>query len=165
MDNNQPASPPTSQPAPATSPQMTGFYKAGIIRRYLAVLVDNLIFIPINLILFFFTAILLGRDHSNLLLLAAGPVYYILISSIVWFIYNVFFILRNGSTPGKKLLKIKVISITEESLKPGQVVIRESIGKFLSGLILNLGYLWALHPMGGTRSSIVYFEFMPTFKI
>jgi len=48
--------------------------------------------------------------------------------------YNIFFITKNGATPGKKFFKIKVLR---------SAVLRETVGKLLSGLVFNLGYIWA----------------------
>lgn len=56
--------------------------------------------------------------------------------------YNVLFTAAKGQTPGKMALSIRVTDTTGK--KPGfaQVVLRETVGKFLSGLLLGIGYLW-----------------------
>ena len=46
-----------------------------------------------------------------------------------------------GGTLGKKLFKLKVCKATEEKLSLFTVIYRESIGRYLSGLILFIGYI------------------------
>ena len=49
-----------------------------------------------------------------------------------------------GTTAGKRLLNLRVVpSGTGEKLRLFDVVYRETIGKFLSGVILNIGYIIA----------------------
>jgi len=51
---------------------------------------------------------------------------------------------RTGQTPGKRLMKIRLIS--NETLAPltyGKVILRETLGKMLSALTLGIGYLMA----------------------
>lgn len=56
-------------------------------------------------------------------------------------VYFVLLTYYTGATLGKKLLHIRVIS--NENRKPTffEILFRESVGKFLSGLILEIGYL------------------------
>ncbi|HCS78252.1 TPA: hypothetical protein DIV55_00745 [Patescibacteria group bacterium] len=59
------------------------------------------------------------------------------------YFYAVFFISATGATPGKLLLGIRVVSKTTN--KPPSLftaIMRESVGKFISGILLELGYLW-----------------------
>lgn len=46
-----------------------------------------------------------------------------------------------GGTLGKKLFKLKVCKATDEKLSLFTIVYRESIGRYLSGLILFIGYI------------------------
>lgn len=58
------------------------------------------------------------------------------------YIYSTYFIHRWGQTIGKKIMGIQVIS--EATEKPPRLIpalIRETFAKFLSGLLLYLGYL------------------------
>jgi uncharacterized RDD family membrane protein YckC len=57
--------------------------------------------------------------------------------------YYVWFFSESGQTPGKKLLKIKVIVADGGSLGWGRALLR-TIGYGISALPLGLGYLWAL---------------------
>lgn len=63
---------------------------------------------------------------------------------IVIIIYNVGFITRYGATPGKMLLKIKVISIDGKNVSFGQALLREAIGKLVSGILLSAGFYWVI---------------------
>lgn len=47
----------------------------------------------------------------------------------------------SGSTIGKKLFHLKVISSEERELTLFEVVFRETVGRFLSSFILNAGYI------------------------
>jgi len=51
---------------------------------------------------------------------------------------------RYNTTLGKRLVKIKVISVSGEKLSLIQIIIRETIGRMISGSFGGLGYLWAL---------------------
>ncbi|OOM81980.1 RDD family protein [Clostridium puniceum] len=46
-----------------------------------------------------------------------------------------------GGTLGKKLFKLKVCKATHEKLSLFTIIYRESIGRYLSGLILFIGYI------------------------
>jgi uncharacterized RDD family membrane protein YckC len=50
----------------------------------------------------------------------------------------------NGMTPGKRLLGMKVIRDDGRSAGFGTMLVREWVGKWISGLILSLGFLWIL---------------------
>jgi len=55
-------------------------------------------------------------------------------------IYTYFFLRKNGQTPGKKLLNIKIISLhSNDKLSFGTIFLREVLGKFLSVGFLAIG--------------------------
>lgn len=113
------------------SGDVNGWYKATVLRRFFALFIDGLIFTPIVLVL----ALSLAKQLGGLvwfMIYFLGP------------ILGVFFIWRFGATPGKMLLKIRVVNTEYKPVSFLQVLLRETIGKFLSGLVWNLGYLWAL---------------------
>lgn len=106
-----------------------GVEYAGFGRRLAAVLVDGLI---------------VGAAGGLLGLLApdsGGAQALVALGSVL---YYVLFIGVKGQTPGKMALGIKVVG--PDGGPPGAVraFVREVVGKFLSGLILCLGYLWML---------------------
>jgi uncharacterized RDD family membrane protein YckC len=106
-----------------------GVEYAGFGRRLAAVLVDGLI---------------VGAAGGLLGLLApdSGGVQALVVLGSV--LYYVLFIGVRGQTPGKMALGIKVVG--PDGGPPGAVraFVREVVGKFLSSLILCLGYLWML---------------------
>lgn len=55
--------------------------------------------------------------------------------------YYVFFTGYSGQTPGKMLMRIKVVRTDGTALTYGRAFLREVIGKFTSGIILGIGYL------------------------
>ena len=58
--------------------------------------------------------------------------------SLVYFVLMTYFF---GATLGKKALKIKVIKQNNEKLSLIDVIYRESIGRYLRGLIIFIGYI------------------------
>lgn len=62
--------------------------------------------------------------------------------ALVWFAYQVVFLQRLGTTPGKRLLKLKVISMDGRELDNKQRMTRAAVS-LLSGYAAGLGYLWA----------------------
>lgn len=61
---------------------------------------------------------------------------------LIWS-YHIFFVTKTGATPGKKFLKIKVLQVDQKPVSLGKAILRETIGKILSGLFFSLGYIWA----------------------
>lgn len=49
-----------------------------------------------------------------------------------------------GQTPGKRLMSLRVVKEQGKSAGFGTMLFREWIGKWISGLIFSLGYLWIL---------------------
>jgi class 3 adenylate cyclase/uncharacterized RDD family membrane protein YckC len=63
--------------------------------------------------------------------------------AIGWIAYNVIFLKKLGTTPGKRLLKLKVISMDGGPLDGKQRLMRSAVS-LLSGYAAGAGYLWAL---------------------
>lgn len=104
---------------------------AGFWIRYVANFLDGIIvgffsLIPV-LILFFLGANILDR----------------LLFYIISFSYFIILTYNKEATWGKMALGLKVISSNGEKLGLGQVFLRETIGKIVSGLILGIGYIMA----------------------
>lgn len=107
-------------------------YKKGTFwERLLALIIDEIILFVVILILSFLLASF-AKGLLNLLFW------------IVSILYGSLFIWKSGHTPGKKLLKLKVVNGSYQPVSFGAALFRESIGKLLSGLIFNLGYLWVI---------------------
>jgi len=63
---------------------------------------------------------------------------------VIYLLGLTYFILMTyycGGTLGKKLFKLKVCKATDEKLSLFTIIYRESIGRYLSGLILFIGYI------------------------
>ena len=55
---------------------------------------------------------------------------------------------RTGQTAGKRIMKIRVVDESGKAPGFGRALLRETVGKFVSGLVFGLGYLWALGSQG-----------------
>ena len=83
-------------------------------------------------------------EAMAMVLAATGGIFLIVVLvSVVQVLYLVLFIGLKGQTPGKMFMGIKVVD--EQGGVPGigRAIMREVIGKFLSGLLFDLGFLWA----------------------
>jgi uncharacterized RDD family membrane protein YckC len=64
-----------------------------------------------------------------------------LFGTVVGIAYRVAFLGHGGQTPGKMLAQVKVVRTDGSELGYGRAALREVVGKFLSKLILGVGYL------------------------
>lgn len=98
------------------------FRFAGFWRRWLAVFIDGII---LSIIYFLINSIM--DDFA--------PLYF-----LMGWVYNIFMINQFGATIGKNIVGIKVIG--EDGSKPslGNIAIRETFGKLISGVVLGIGY-------------------------
>jgi uncharacterized RDD family membrane protein YckC len=62
-------------------------------------------------------------------------------SVLIGVAYYIFFTGYCGQTPGKMALRIKVIRTDGSDMDYGRALLRETLGKFVSGIILGIGYL------------------------
>lgn len=101
-------------------------------RRLGAALVDSVVGIVLGLMIGLMTP---SVEMSQVFGFVAGILYYVGFTG------------RVGQTPGKMLLKIKVIKADGkgEALQSyGWLLLRETVGKFLSGIVILLGYFWMI---------------------
>ena len=116
--------------------------KAGFWIRAAAAFVDALIAGALQGIIVFLFAGLLGLllhgfDSDSFLMLCLAW----LLSASVSVVYYVYFTAYGGQTPGKMALRIKVVRSDSSPLTLGRAFYREVICKFVSGIILGIGYL------------------------
>ena len=117
--------------------------KAGFWMRAVASLLDSLL---LGLVQFVFSLIL-GLTAGTMLsgMEPHGEAFVglmtTLFGALVGLTYAVFFTGYCGQTPGKMALRIKVIRTTGEEISYGRAFVREVPGKFLSGILLGIGYL------------------------
>jgi uncharacterized RDD family membrane protein YckC len=101
---------------------------AGFVDRLVAVIIDALILLIPNVIIY----VVIGGTFGNLL------------SFLIGLAYAVYFWTSTGQTPGKKMMKLKVVKADGGNiLTPGEAVIRY-IAQIISGIPLFLGYLWVI---------------------
>jgi len=71
-------------------------------------------------------------------------IFFIIAFSLGMLVIQIYFWSRSQSI-GKAILGMKVVdSYTNEPIGLGKMIIREVIGKWISGLVMSLGYIWIL---------------------
>jgi len=129
----------TAPSAPATEKPLE---YAGFWVRLVAYLIDSLIIGAVQLVLTLvltFTVGLLG-DFGEQGEAAMGMIVS-LFSVVLGLGYAVFFTGHCGQTPGKMALRIKVIHVDGSQISYGRAALREIPAKFISGILLGIGYL------------------------
>ncbi len=121
----------------AFMPNKTVGKKSGLLIRGFASAIDPIIVI----ILYLIFAAILGAIIGN------GMAFVIVTVGYVYFLSR---LLSKGMTLGKKLLGVKVVEkLTGNSPGFWRMLLRETIGKFVSGLVFGLGYFWAIWDKDG----------------
>lgn len=123
----------------------TQFVYAGLRDRFLAVFIDGLILSTISFVVNFVVGMVSALSGAT-----PDPVFTtitIAISGLVWIVqivYPIYFIGAKGQTLGKMIMKIKVIKEDTGEI-PGYTTafLRETVGKFVSGIVLGIGYFVA----------------------
>jgi predicted Zn finger-like uncharacterized protein len=143
-DNGAPSRPdtPFSGEAAVAAVHPADLPKAGFWIRFVASMIDGLILGAVQ----FFIGLLLGFaggaagdfDGSGAFALMAITW---LCSMVVSVTYYVFFTGYNGQTPGKMALRIQVVRSDGTPMSYGRAFLREIPGKFVSGILLGIGYL------------------------
>lgn len=116
--------------------------KAGFWIRFVAYFIDGAIVFVVQLVLGFLLGLILGMSTSmthegqTATSIVSG-----LLGAAISFAYGVFFIGYCGQTPGKMALRIKVIRTDGAEMTYGRAVLREILGKFVSAILLGIGYL------------------------
>ncbi len=132
------------QPGPektdAAASKAAGCY-AGFWLRVVASLIDSIVVFFLQL----FSGLILGISGSFFggMSRSEGSVVILIwmFSSVLSVLYYVIFTGSCGQTLGKMALRIKVIAVDGSELGYGKAALREIIGKFLSGILLGIGYL------------------------
>lgn len=114
-------------------------------KRLVAAIIDRIILVAIGFILNIFI-----RFDGNLL-------YPFGLTLLVDGIYAGYFYSKAGATPGKKAMGIVVISSAEQ-VNFFQGALRDTVGKWISGIILMIGYLMALFRADGRALHDLMFD-------
>jgi uncharacterized RDD family membrane protein YckC len=66
------------------------------------------------------------------------------LGSAISLVYYIVFTGLRGQTPGKMVMRIQVVDANGNIPSWTQVIMRELIGKLISGVVLLLGYFWVV---------------------
>lgn len=120
-----------------TTTRTTSLNYASFLERLAAVLIDGILIMVVGGIL----GRIIGVGGMRAMQESSAN----FIPSLVGVVYSVYMISQHGATLGKMALKIKVQhEVTGAKLSVGEAFLREVIGKFLSGIVLLIGYFWML---------------------
>ncbi len=118
---------------------------AGFWVRLSAYVIDSVIVFGFLLIVRLFVSGLLSFTEGTIF--DGNVLFHYTLKDIILYIFQVlYFILFTfctGTTPGKKLLNLRVVQADEEKLTFFNVLYRETIGRFLCGLSIGIGYIVA----------------------
>ncbi len=117
--------------------------KAGFWIRVVASLVDCVLLIVLQVVLSVLLGIVTagvsnGIDQQGQVALS---LVYSLFGTVLSMAYYVFFTGYSGQTPGKMATRVKVIRTDGADIGYGRAFFREVLGKFVSGILLGIGYL------------------------
>ncbi len=126
----QPPQPITSQQIQPATVKYAGF------GRLAALIIDGIISsilaLPIAILLAYNFA---HDDPTNLISIIWG---------LVSITYYIFFGTRFGATPGKMLLKMKIVDHNYVKPSMGRIMLRETVGKWVSGMIFLISVLFVI---------------------
>jgi uncharacterized RDD family membrane protein YckC/phage FluMu protein Com len=128
-------------PPPAPSPETLP--KAGFWVRVAAALIDSLLVSVLQFIFALLLRVATGVDESMLnqpgaIMMTIATA---LLGAVLAIFYYVFFTGYSGQTPGKMALRLKVIRSDGADIGYGRAFLREVPAKFISGILLGIGYL------------------------
>lgn len=125
---------------PASTNNQTVYYKhSGFAPRLLATVIDGIIILAVAFILNLLFQMVTGQPSDN-----KESSIFNLLATLITVAYEITFLTLYGATLGKMVLHLKVVNTNYQKLSFIQILKRETIGKILSGLAFNLGYLWVL---------------------
>ena len=117
------------------------YEEASFSLRLVAFLIDGFVIAFIGKVISSLAVLLLKMIPSFTFI----NIFLILLNILLPTLYQILFLTKRGQTLGKMAMKIKVVyQDSNESLSVGTVVIREPIGKFISGFFLLIGYIVVL---------------------
>jgi uncharacterized RDD family membrane protein YckC/type II secretory pathway pseudopilin PulG len=135
----------SAQPEQAAVSPVAQVKYAGFWIRYVAVFIDNIIVQVVSGVVGFAIGIIMGIGMGSFIKehpLMPGIVGFVLGMVLSWG-YFIFMTYKYQATLGKMALGLKVYSTKSENLSLRQVVLRETVGKIVSAIILYIGYIMA----------------------
>ncbi len=133
--HESPAAPALEQRTPLSTQPKAGFWL-----RLVALMIDGFLIFLMQVV---FGLILAFTGSSGFHMGGSLSVLLQLFSLILSLFYWIFFTGYCGQTPGKMLLRIQVVTVDGAPLGYGKAFYREVVGKFISSIILGIGYLMA----------------------
>jgi uncharacterized RDD family membrane protein YckC len=129
---------------PVQAPDSEKHYRyGGFLTRYIATFIDGvLVFLVVSAVGFLLATLTSKGDSHSPLYIIANILQVLLY--VVSPVYTIYFLHKHGATPGKKAMHLQVVSVTHEPLSIGRLVLRELVGKMISGFFGSLGYFWYL---------------------
>lgn len=127
----------------SASAQSGNVVYAGFWRRYAAIFLDGLVIGVLGFVISFVLSLVLAVLKVDVSIIS---VLNNLVSVAISWTYVVGMTVKYGQTLGKKWLHIKIVSIEDDTSTPSwkRLLVRESVGKFVSSIVLGLGYLWMI---------------------
>ncbi|MDX9913801.1 MAG: RDD family protein [Candidatus Moranbacteria bacterium] len=114
---------------------------AGFWIRWVAVFIDGIVVsviaIPIMIVFYFLSGGTFSGKDSDM------PVGFNFLGYIISWSYYIFMTDKYQATLGKKAMGIIVVAEDLNKLPLGKIILRETIGKIVSGIIFGIGYLMA----------------------
>jgi len=116
---------------------------ASVLTRFGAILIDSLLVLLFYLPLFVTSSILENQTGGLAAVVGRLPVLSFVGAAIFGLWNNIFRMGNTGQSLGRKFLNIAVLDDHGAPIGAGRAFLREVIGRWISGLICYLGYLWA----------------------
>lgn len=121
----------------AQATQQVYYQHSGFGARLLALIVDGIIILIATFLVNLIVQLATGQTSDY----GKGSIFQLL-ATLISFIYSITLLTLYGATLGKMLLHIRVVNTNYQKVSFFQILKRETIGKILSGIAFNLGYLW-----------------------
>jgi uncharacterized RDD family membrane protein YckC len=135
--------------------------QADLAKRFVAYMIDsfalstliNIILIPFYCVAFLPMALIdnsVGKFNSSdaaviLMMCCIGVVFFALMITVTYFYYIWLPVKKwGGATIGKRVMGITVMRSSGANATQSDLFIREIIGKFISGAVFYLGFIWIL---------------------
>jgi uncharacterized RDD family membrane protein YckC len=108
--------------------------EVGFFKRLVAYIIDGII---VGIVAGIIQFVVGSSDSGGIVLIGS-------ILLLVWSVgYYLYFWTRNGQTPGKVAMGIKIVTTSGEPISIGKAIVRY-IGYIISSFVIGLGFLWVI---------------------